>query len=201
MIFINLQIKTANKITMPNLKHSNWGVKLMPLFLFILLVSCQNEQQYEEDQMLNLTEAQQKQQKVFGAYLNLSKAMVNANPIDGKNAAKEMEADLKTVDAGSFADSNRQVWDSLSTAIFEGLTHINNSDDIKEQRVGYEKVSDNYYIMLQDFDMIYSPAYRVFCPMAFKDKGAYWISDKPEVRNPYFGDDMLECGEVTDTLK
>ena len=39
-----------------------------------------------------------------------------------------------------------------------------------------------------------------FCPMAFDNKGADWISDVGEVQNPYFGDKMMKCGLVTDTL-
>jgi hypothetical protein len=36
--------------------------------------------------------------------------------------------------------------------------------------------------------------------MAFDDKGAYWLSAESEIKNPYFGKKMLECGEVTDSL-
>ena len=43
-------------------------------------------------------------------------------------------------------------------------------------------------------------AYVVHCPMAFSGKGADWISGKPAVENPYFGDAMFDCGTVTDTL-
>ena len=39
-----------------------------------------------------------------------------------------------------------------------------------------------------------------YCPMAFDDKGADWISDIQDIQNPYFGDKMMRCGFVTDTL-
>jgi hypothetical protein len=32
-------------------------------------------------------------------------------------------------------------------------------------------------------------------------KKAAWLSETEEIRNPYFGNDMLECGKVTATLK
>lgn len=38
--------------------------------------------------------------------------------------------------------------------------------------------------------------YKQFCPMAFDNSGAFWISAEKEIRNPYFGDKMLRCGEV-----
>ena len=43
--------------------------------------------------------------------------------------------------------------------------------------------------------------YIQFCPMADNNKGAYWISLEKEVRNPYYGEAMLTCGEVNATLK
>jgi Cu(I)/Ag(I) efflux system membrane fusion protein len=43
--------------------------------------------------------------------------------------------------------------------------------------------------------------YYQYCPMANRDKGAYWFSETDEIRNPYFGEDMLGCGETRETLK
>jgi Cu(I)/Ag(I) efflux system membrane fusion protein len=37
--------------------------------------------------------------------------------------------------------------------------------------------------------------------MALNDKGAYWLSEFEEIRNPYFGDAMLTCGEVVETYR
>ena len=37
--------------------------------------------------------------------------------------------------------------------------------------------------------------YLSFCPMAL-GKGAYWVSDSDQIKNPYFGSKMLDCGEV-----
>jgi hypothetical protein len=36
--------------------------------------------------------------------------------------------------------------------------------------------------------------------MAFDDKGAYWLSEMKEIRNPYFGDRMLKCGETREMM-
>ena len=42
--------------------------------------------------------------------------------------------------------------------------------------------------------------YKQYCPMAFNDQGAYWLSKEEEVFNPYFGDLMLHCGYVQETI-
>lgn len=41
--------------------------------------------------------------------------------------------------------------------------------------------------------------YLYFCPMAL-GKGAYWFSDSAQIKNPYFGSKMLDCGEVKKSL-
>ena len=38
--------------------------------------------------------------------------------------------------------------------------------------------------------------YQDFCPMANNNKGAYWISEVKDIKNPYFGDKMMKCGSV-----
>jgi hypothetical protein len=42
--------------------------------------------------------------------------------------------------------------------------------------------------------------YYQHCPMANNDKGGNWISQTSEIKNPYFGDKMLKCGETKETL-
>jgi hypothetical protein len=36
--------------------------------------------------------------------------------------------------------------------------------------------------------------------MAFNNTGGFWLSDSKTIRNPYFGDKMLTCGQVRETL-
>ena len=42
--------------------------------------------------------------------------------------------------------------------------------------------------------------YAAFCPMAFDSKGAYWIAESEEIRNPYFGAKMPKYGRVEEEL-
>lgn len=44
------------------------------------------------------------------------------------------------------------------------------------------------------------PTYRAHCPMAFDNRGASWLTPEEEVFNPYFGDRMLRCGSIEETL-
>lgn len=46
-----------------------------------------------------------------------------------------------------------------------------------------------------------TPTYYQFCPMANGGKGANWLSKENEVKNPYYGSEMLTCGKVVETIK
>ncbi len=70
----------------------------------------------------------------------------------------------------------------------------------EKKRIYFEVVSRNMYAMLKSVELKNAHVYHQFCPMAFNDKGAYWLSGESEVLNPYFGKKMLECGEVTDSM-
>ena len=39
-----------------------------------------------------------------------------------------------------------------------------------------------------------------YCPMANDGDGGYWLASETEIRNPYYGDEMLNCGEVKETI-
>lgn len=38
--------------------------------------------------------------------------------------------------------------------------------------------------------------YQMHCPMVYPDRGADWLQNHPDLRNPYFGAQMLQCGET-----
>ncbi len=73
------------------------------------------------------------------------------------------------------------------------------SSDIEAQRQAFSKFNEAFYKSLEMFGLKNETAYYQFCPMY--NNGAYWISETEEIRNPYYGDKMLDCGETKDTIK
>jgi Cu(I)/Ag(I) efflux system membrane fusion protein len=70
----------------------------------------------------------------------------------------------------------------------------------ERQRLLFGNISSAFYALLKNADLKNAGIYREYCPMAYNEKGAYWLSEETEIKNPYFGKKMLECGEVTDSL-
>lgn len=73
--------------------------------------------------------------------------------------------------------------------------------NVELQRIPFQKVSDAVFTLLKECNLKNAGIYRQYCPMAFNNKGAYWLSREEKIKNPYFGNKMLTCGETTDTLK
>ena len=53
--------------------------------------------------------------------------------------------------------------------------------------------------LVSNFDEI-EEMYIQRCPMANNNKGATWLSKNKDIKNPYFGEQMLGCGETIDRL-
>jgi hypothetical protein len=90
---------------------------------------------------------------------------------------------------------------SYLVPIQESLKEIQGGSDIEAQRKAFSALSDNLYKSVKAFGLGGREAFYEYCPMAFNNEGGYWLSDKEEIRNPYFGDKMLTCGEVKEKLK
>jgi len=72
--------------------------------------------------------------------------------------------------------------------------------DLENKRKSFQTISDNLYNLIRTVRFDRQVAYYQYCPMDFNNQGAYWLSKESEIRNPYFGDKMLDCGETKETL-
>lgn len=85
-------------------------------------------------------------------------------------------------------------------AIRYGAQNVVEAESIDAQREYLPALTENMIGLITHYKVTDQAVYKQYCPMAFNDKGAYWLSDSDSVINPYFGDMMLRCGEVVETL-
>lgn len=140
---------------------------------------------------------------VVTSYYALKDALVATNAAQADDAANKLVASTENMQSFLQTDSinGAGLQPYLDTIKTQSRQITGVKDETTEQkRVYFEKVSDAIYALLQSADLKNGAVYRQYCPMAFNDKGAYWLSNETEIRNPYFGKKMLECGEVTDSL-
>jgi membrane fusion protein, copper/silver efflux system len=94
---------------------------------------------------------------------------------------------------------------SKHEALIKPLTEIIENADLSLQRERFSTLSIALQQALEaNNDEVINagrePLFIQYCPMAFGNQGATWLSAEGSVMNPYFGDEMLTCGVVRDTL-
>ena len=120
--------------------------------------------------------------KQFQHYIHLKTALVNSDMDEAKTGAK-------------------MLLEHSDDAALKGLlSKISEASEIEEQRSLFSDVTEKMTVIVNE-SISSGEVYQQFCPMAFNNEGGYWLSTEEEIRNPYFGDRMLKCGKVTETIK
>src|SRR5690606_31861185 len=92
-------------------------------------------------------------------------------------------------------------WMALQQQLSDNLDKMANASDLDSIRQYFSMLSVNILEMTESFGLEKGKVYKDFCPMAFDNEGAYWLSEMEEIRNPYFGEEMLTCGEIKETYR
>lgn len=128
-----------------------------------------------------------KLQAVFQQYEQLATALVK-----GDIAAAKIAANAIQLGAGQV--SNGQ-------AVVDAAGKITTASDVEVQRNNFAALSKDMITLVKQSGLKSGALYVDFCPMAQQDKGAYWLSRNKTIENPYFGEQMLTCGSVHETLQ
>ena len=139
--------------------------------------------------------------RVAQTYFDLKNALVNDDAETASKTAAEVTAALNNTDMALLDGGAHDHWMMLLKPMQDAAKAIGGTADIEEQRKDFNTLSNHLIEMTESFGLEIDRAYKQFCPMAFDDEGAYWLSESDEVLNPYFGDMMLRCGEVQETYR
>ena len=133
---------------------------------------------------------------VFNDYINLKDALVKDDSGTSKKAANDLLKSLGKIDMKLLTDKNaHEHWMSIAKEIKASASSIVGTSQIKEHRNYFKSLSSHLTLAVQLFG-INQKVFNQFCPMADNNKGAYWLSLESEIRNPYFGAAMHDCGSV-----
>lgn len=140
--------------------------------------------------------------RVMDAYHQLSAALVKSDTSAASSAAILLKQHVDSLPVQLLQmDSARLAGIAgITGSISAELAGLLGEKDIEGKRGEYQMVSDMLYDLIKATGYKGHTVYRQYCPMAFDDKGAYWLSETRNIVNPYFGDKMLECGSTNDSL-
>jgi len=144
---------------------------------------------------------QQQLASVFTSYVTLKDAFVSSDAAKVKAEAGTTLSAIGKVDMKLLNGAAHNDWMNYLNGLNTSLQSIRATDDIEMQREAFSTLSDNLYKSIKAYGLGGANAYYDFCPMAFDNQGAFWLSNEDKIRNPYFGDKMLTCGEIKEKLK
>lgn len=153
------------------------------LLSIILLASCG---QSEKKEAAPSAEVKTVTHDLLMSYMELKDAFVTSDI--NKISAPE----------GKFVTSSANY--IVSDKFAKAVTDMTATDDVEAKRAAFSTISDEMYAYVKANNLGEGMVYYQFCPMAFGDTGAYWLSSEKKIANPYFGDKMLRCGSTKETL-
>lgn len=139
--------------------------------------------------------------EIVDHYLHVKNALANDNGTEAANGAKALIASLEKIDASTFTTEQKKIYDDVAADLKEMAQHTaENADKIDHQREHFIMMSDDVLELVKGFGSSRT-LYVDHCPMANNNKGANWISETEEIRNPYMGKKMPTCGKIEKIIK
>jgi hypothetical protein len=134
---------------------------------------------------------------ILGAYYEIKDALTGSDADAAATKARSFVKALDNVAVGSLSGGQKEAFIHLAPKLKEDAERFEAAKALDRQRDLFADLSDDLYALAVATPLSGQPIYREYCPM----KQAYWLSKDMPIRNPYFGNQMLTCGKVTETLK
>lgn len=139
--------------------------------------------------------------EIVSTYLQLKNAFTNDNSTEAASAGKALEAAFKNFDKTALTAAQKKTFDDVEDDAREHAEHIGkNGGNIAHQREHFALLSKDIYdlvkalgsgqVLYKDFDAMYN-----------NGKGAFWLSETKEIKNPYMGKAMLTSGKIIEEIK
>ncbi|MES2649453.1 MAG: DUF3347 domain-containing protein [Bacteroidota bacterium] len=136
------------------------------------------------------------------AYYNLKDAFVKSDTSLVNKEASVFIEKIAQVETGDIKADAAIV--ELAGQLKQNLANETNNlvttKELEPKRKVFQVISDQLFDFLRTIGYQGSTVYQQFCPMAFENNGAAWLSNTTEISNPYFGSKMLHCGDVRDSI-
>ena len=148
----------------------------------------------DENFKIELTQA-------YKTQLSLLEAFISSDQQKVKAEANKAILALEGVNMNLLKGDMHQEWMKALKEFNDVLTSIIAKEEIEKQRLSFADYNDIWYKAVKTFGVSDVTIYYQYCPMAKNGEGAYWLSNSEKIRNPYYGEAMLGCGEVKETIK
>lgn len=134
---------------------------------------------------------------LLNSYYQLKNVLVDGNADKASSQAKELAQISGKVDPSRLSATEQKVFISLKDKIRNDAQAIGSSNSLEKQRGLFSSLSNNMIALAKAVRLSGQPVYVDYCPM----KQMYWLSEEKNIRNPYYGNAMLACGSIKETIQ
>jgi Cu(I)/Ag(I) efflux system membrane fusion protein len=129
-------------------------------------------------------------------YLQLQRALAGDDVQAAGQATSRMRSTVEQVKASELENETAAAWHQEHANLVKIAADLSEASDIKTARAAFSLLSDEMELLALKFGFgEVGPIYRHHCPMAFQGRGAAWLQDNDQTRNPYYGATMLKCAD------
>jgi len=179
------------------MKRKSMVFRITTIAVLFTVTACSNPDQKDNTEQVSDTSIEaklpadlkfndDKLNALYPWYLELHEALV----IEDLSAAKKA--------AFAIEEGSRQL--GANTALTNSASKIVTAPDIASQREVFQTLTEVMIDEVKSTGLQSGELFIAHCPMAFDNKGADWLSATGKIRNPYYGDEMLTCGSVKETI-
>lgn len=132
---------------------------------------------------------------ILSKYYELKDALIKSDATAASTAAASFSSTVQSTDVKALNADQQSAFTTLKNKLVTDANAIAGDKNIAKQRSAFQTLSQNM-ITLAKAGTSAQPAYVAYCPM----KKAYWLSAEQAIKNPYYGNSMLTCGKVSETI-
>lgn len=136
-------------------------------------------------------------QDILRQYLDLKNQLVESNGANAQKLATALHGKIEGLAAQALSEKEAKAFTSLKEALGKQAKELSSQSDLAKQRVTFAGLSQSMIDLFKIVSVKESSLYVDYCPM----KKAYWLSTEKTIRNPYYGNAMLSCGSIKETIK
>ena len=131
------------------------------------------------------------------SYYGIKDALVASDATTAAAKAADLVKAIDGTDVKALSEAGHKAFVAVQDKLKSDAQNIAATNKIEVQRNSFSPLSNNIYSLAKSAKLTTRPVYQQYCPM----KKMYWLSSEAGIKNPYYGNMMLTCGKVTDTLK
>lgn len=177
------------------------------LMLAIFMAACTQQDKKEDEKKeappVTVAATGNLADHVLNQYMQLKDALVSDSAVQATDAAKKLveSCNPDSAQIKLYPAEQQTAFINLCREVQSRATGLSSAPELNMKRTIFREMTASVRRLTENFGSGKNTVYQQYCPMAFDNTGASWLSMDSKIRNPYLPKTMPKCGRIEDTLK